>query len=118
VLVASGRSVMHEPLLDRKARAARLMEGLPCVRLVDHVVEHGDSMFAAAVQLGLEGIVAKRNPVVSKRSAAFHSTSPVPILSDAIESGRVTARRSSRPKHHHTGEAQGACEGRDASRSA
>jgi bifunctional non-homologous end joining protein LigD len=59
-LVVRGRSVMEKPLHMRRAQLAGMLADTPHVKVVDQVIEHGQAMYRAAVELGLEGIVAKR----------------------------------------------------------
>jgi bifunctional non-homologous end joining protein LigD len=60
VLVLHGRSIMHRPLIERRARLLELLVGLPHVHVIHQVRERGEEMYEAALGLGLEGIVAKR----------------------------------------------------------
>lgn len=62
LLYLRGRSVMNEPVLERKARLSALLAELksPHVVPVDHVIGRGLAYFQAAEQHGLEGILAKR----------------------------------------------------------
>ena len=48
-----------EPLLKRKRLLQRLEKGHPGILYVDHMEREGLGMFAGALGLGLEGIVAK-----------------------------------------------------------
>jgi bifunctional non-homologous end joining protein LigD len=48
------------PLLERKALARELLPAAGPLRYADHVEETGEAFYAHAVDLGLEGIVAKR----------------------------------------------------------
>jgi bifunctional non-homologous end joining protein LigD len=48
-----------EPLLKRKKLLERLVKGHPCILYVDHMEREGLAMFAGALALGLEGVVAK-----------------------------------------------------------
>lgn len=48
------------PLLKRKQQLQKLLPPQGSIRYSDHVVKEGRSTYEAAVQLGLEGIVAKR----------------------------------------------------------
>jgi bifunctional non-homologous end joining protein LigD len=59
-LVVNGRSVMQEPLPQRRALIEPLLRDAPHVRLVDQVLGQGEAMYQAALLMGLEGIVAKR----------------------------------------------------------
>jgi bifunctional non-homologous end joining protein LigD len=58
-LVVDDRSVMQQPLLRRKKHLQRLL-GLPHTMVLGEVVEDGEAMYRAALELQLEGIVAKR----------------------------------------------------------
>lgn len=61
VLVLDGQSVMQEPLQRRKLLLAKVMRGPVANMLrVQHLVQDGKAIFAAACDLQLEGIVAKR----------------------------------------------------------
>lgn len=63
LLVDGGQEVTALPVLERKARLARLLDPAPAsALLVGHFdADHGPSLFAnAVIQLGLEGLVAKR----------------------------------------------------------
>jgi bifunctional non-homologous end joining protein LigD len=55
-----GHDVRRLPLLERKGLLARFAPRLGQVRFADHVEGDGESLFAAAEQHRLEGIVAKR----------------------------------------------------------
>jgi bifunctional non-homologous end joining protein LigD len=59
-LVVRGRSVMARPLLERKAHLAPLLAGVPHTLVVGEIVGEGEALFEAALQLQLEGVVAKR----------------------------------------------------------
>ena len=60
VLLIGGRDVRAMPLAARKTRLARLLEGVEGLHYVAHLRTHGEALFAKAVELDLEGIVAKR----------------------------------------------------------
>ncbi len=61
VIVAGGKSVMPEPLIERKALMLELLSSRPASILpVTMVYEKIDELFSMAVQLRLEGIVCKR----------------------------------------------------------
>jgi bifunctional non-homologous end joining protein LigD len=60
VLVLNGRSIMHRPLLQRKWHLAKLLANVPYTLPVGEIVGDGIAMYTAAVQLQLEGIVAKK----------------------------------------------------------
>src|SRR5262249_54007480 len=61
LLMLKGEDMRRKPFAERKAALARLLlrsrEG---IQYVEHAEGHGDQMFAAACQLGMEGIVSKR----------------------------------------------------------
>ena len=56
----------RKPFVERKAALAKLLFRLRdgAFRYVEHVEGHGDRMFAAACDLGLEGLVNNRSPDV------------------------------------------------------
>lgn len=61
LLAAEGESLAALPLAERKSRLATLMaaaDGM-VLRVATHVVGHGATVFASAVQGGAEGIVSK-----------------------------------------------------------
>jgi bifunctional non-homologous end joining protein LigD len=58
-LVVDDRSVMQQPLLRRKKHLQRLL-GLPHTMVLGEIVGDGEAMYRAALELRLEGIVAKR----------------------------------------------------------
>ncbi|WP_310733649.1 ATP-dependent DNA ligase, partial [Aquincola tertiaricarbonis] len=61
LLVQDGKSMMQLPLVERKKRLAKVLAGeMPCVLPVGHFDEVGQDLYRQAVQLKLEGIVAKR----------------------------------------------------------
>jgi bifunctional non-homologous end joining protein LigD len=60
LLSLDGKDLRQLPLEKRKARLARLLKkNYPRLIFVDHVEGHGLAMFAGALALGLEGVVAK-----------------------------------------------------------
>lgn len=58
-LAAGGRSVIAEPLLVRKKFLSALRD-LPHILVVDHIPEQGEAFYRHALELKLEGLVAKR----------------------------------------------------------
>lgn len=62
LLVADGATVMDRPLTERKERLLRLFTPPPksSLLVVTAVPENGTELFAAAVELELEGLVAKK----------------------------------------------------------
>lgn len=65
ILVHAGQSVMGLPLHNRKNRLAKVLAGeIPSVLRIGHFEEMGQSLYRQAVELKLEGLVAKhRNSV-------------------------------------------------------
>jgi bifunctional non-homologous end joining protein LigD len=57
-----GQSLRHVPLVERKALLLALLKKRPQPKLVfsEHVIGHGDQVFANAIAEHLEGIVSKR----------------------------------------------------------
>lgn len=65
VLYADGKDVMNKPLSQRrKILKEELGEGDDVVSIIDSFPENGETYFAAAVKLGLEGIMAKKEASV------------------------------------------------------
>jgi bifunctional non-homologous end joining protein LigD len=61
LLVENGKDLTRLPLLKRKARMLKRLEGLPSILPVTYfAAEEGRELFDFAVQLKLEGLVAKR----------------------------------------------------------
>lgn len=60
LLHLGGRSLLRVPLHERKALLKESLRATERVQLVDHVDAEGESFFKASVELGLEGMVAKR----------------------------------------------------------
>lgn len=60
LLAAGGYDLRALPLHERKALLAGFVPALGQVRRADHVEEHGEALFEAAADNGLEGVVAKR----------------------------------------------------------
>jgi bifunctional non-homologous end joining protein LigD len=65
LLEEGDKDLRGEPLLARKARLEKLLEKLlakasPVLRFSEHVVGHGEQLFAEACKRGLEGIICKR----------------------------------------------------------
>jgi bifunctional non-homologous end joining protein LigD len=63
-----------EPLHRRTRLLEKLLNGNPRLRYVDHLEREGLAMFAGALALGLEGIVAKdsQSPYVEGPTATWH----------------------------------------------
>lgn len=61
LLHVDGRDLRPLPLLQRKRELQRICAGAPpFIRYCEHVVGQGGKFFAAACELGVEGIVSKR----------------------------------------------------------
>jgi bifunctional non-homologous end joining protein LigD len=59
LLGCGGLDLRPLPLLKRKDLLRRLLPGAGPLRFADHVEEHGEDLFRAAHDLGLEGLMAK-----------------------------------------------------------
>jgi len=59
LLACGGFDLRPLPLLNRKDLLRRLLPASGPLRFADHVEEHGEDLFQAARDLGLEGLVAK-----------------------------------------------------------
>ena len=66
LLHLDGRSLLDEPLEERRRLLTEVLRTDPRVRLSEHIEEHGLAFFEAARARGLEGIMAKdrRSPYV------------------------------------------------------
>ncbi len=74
LLLASGKDLRRERLLDRKHELRKVIgNGPPPIIFVDHVFESGIALFEKACELDLEGIVAKHEhpPYDPARSTWF-----------------------------------------------
>ncbi len=60
LLGAAGFDLRSRPLHERKALLECFVPRLGQVRFTDHVEEHGEALFAAALENELEGVIAKR----------------------------------------------------------
>jgi bifunctional non-homologous end joining protein LigD len=61
LLMLNGDDLRRRPLLERKSKLAKLLiRSRGGIQYTEHAEGHGDKMFAAACNLGLEGIVSKR----------------------------------------------------------
>jgi bifunctional non-homologous end joining protein LigD len=61
VLHLDGENLARAPLLERKAKLARLLAGAPAgLRFSEHFTEPGPEVRAAACHIGAEGVVSKR----------------------------------------------------------
>ena len=61
LLMFNGDDLRRRPLVERKAALAKLLfRSRDGIQYVEHAEGHGDKMFAAVCDLGLEGIVSKK----------------------------------------------------------
>jgi ATP-dependent DNA ligase len=61
LLMVGGEELRHLPFAKRKAALRKLLKAdRGGIQYVEHAEGHGDKLFAAACQLGLEGIVSKK----------------------------------------------------------
>jgi bifunctional non-homologous end joining protein LigD len=61
LLELDGQDLRREPIETRKATLASLLRNsLPGLRLNEHLIHPGDTVFRHACKMGLEGIVSKR----------------------------------------------------------
>jgi bifunctional non-homologous end joining protein LigD len=60
LLTFNGEDFRRKPYVERKAALRKLLRRGRGIQYVEHAEGHGDKLFAAACQLGLEGIVSKK----------------------------------------------------------
>jgi bifunctional non-homologous end joining protein LigD len=61
LLMRDGNDLRRRPLIERKAALGKLLiRSRGGIQYVEHAEGHGDKMFAAVCDLGLEGIVSKK----------------------------------------------------------
>jgi len=60
LLMADGDDLRRRTYVERKAALRKLLRGDRGIQYVEHAEGHGDRMFAAVCDLGLEGIVSKK----------------------------------------------------------
>jgi bifunctional non-homologous end joining protein LigD len=74
LLMLDGKDLRQLPLLQRKQRLARLLTGHPRLLDVEPIDNDGLAMFAGALALGLEAIVAKdaKSPYVEGPRVTWH----------------------------------------------
>jgi bifunctional non-homologous end joining protein LigD len=60
LLTLNGEDFRRKPYVERKASLRKLLRRGRGIQYVEHAEGHGDKLFAAACQLGLEGIVSKK----------------------------------------------------------
>jgi bifunctional non-homologous end joining protein LigD len=73
LLYLDGRDLRPVPLIERKNLLREVLHPGSRVRYSDHVSDHGEDLFKAAVQQHLEGIVAKKigDPYPGRRSSSW-----------------------------------------------
>jgi len=74
LLSLDGKDLRELPLLTRKTRLQRLLKNHERLICVEHIEGRGLEMFAGALALGLEGIVAKdaKSPYVEGPTVTWH----------------------------------------------
>ncbi|UZH55464.1 DNA ligase D [Salinimicrobium tongyeongense] len=60
LLHLNGHNIMHLPLLERKSLIPEVVEDIPQVYYCDHVESMGKAFFEQAVEMGMEGVIAKK----------------------------------------------------------
>ena len=60
LLSLNGKDLRQQPIEERRGALSPLVAGIDCIMFSDALVEHGAIVFAAACEMGLEGIVSKR----------------------------------------------------------
>jgi bifunctional non-homologous end joining protein LigD len=60
LMMLNGEDLRRKPYVERKAALRELLRHGRGIQYVEHAEGHGDKMFAAACNLGLEGIVSKK----------------------------------------------------------
>jgi bifunctional non-homologous end joining protein LigD len=60
LMMLNGEDLRRKPYVERKAALRKLLRHGRGIQYVEHAEGHGDKMFAAACNLGLEGIVSKK----------------------------------------------------------
>ena len=74
LLALDAKDLRQQPLIERKKKLERLLKGNERLRYVDHMEHDGLAMFAGALVLGLEGIVAKdsKSPYIEGPRETWH----------------------------------------------
>ena len=74
LLMLDGKDLRQLPLVKRKESLGRLLAGHPRLMEVEHIDHEGRGMFAGALALGLEGVVAKdaKSPYVEGPRVTWH----------------------------------------------
>lgn len=60
LLFLNGHNIMHLPLTERKSLLPGVIEDIPQVFYCDHVESMGKAFFEQAVDMGMEGVIAKK----------------------------------------------------------
>lgn len=60
ILYLNGHNIMHLPLTERKSLIPEVIEDIPQVYYCDHVESMGKAFFEQAVEMGMEGVIAKK----------------------------------------------------------
>ena len=60
LMMLNGDDLRRKPYVERKAMLRKLLRHGRGIQYVEHAEGHGDKLFAAACNLGLEGIVSKK----------------------------------------------------------
>ena len=60
LLMVNGDDLRRKPHAERKSALRKLLRHGRGIQYVEHAEGHGDKLFAAACNLGLEGIVSKK----------------------------------------------------------
>ncbi|WP_029035892.1 DNA ligase D [Salinimicrobium xinjiangense] len=60
LLYLNGHNIMHLPLTERKSLLPSVIEDIPQVYYCDHVESMGKAFFEQAVEMGMEGVIAKK----------------------------------------------------------
>jgi bifunctional non-homologous end joining protein LigD len=73
LLYLDGHDLRNVPLIERKSLLPEILRPDASLRYSDHVLEHGDELFKAAVERHLEGIVAKKmaDPYPGRRTSSW-----------------------------------------------
>jgi bifunctional non-homologous end joining protein LigD len=80
ILHADGYDLLRVPLEDRRAVLERVLAPSDRVRLLEQFTAEGEAAYDAAIELGLEGVLAKR------QASAYHSGQRTP--QDQVHTGR------------------------------
>ena len=58
--MVNGDDLRRKPYVERKSALRKLLRHGRAIQYVEHAEGHGDKLFAAACNLGLEGMVSKK----------------------------------------------------------